>query len=251
MLLIIAVHFRGHGGWFDVTGVNAYFMQLGRALFTPSVNVFVMISAYFMCTRDDMKIYWNKLGKLWLSVFFYSIVLFTVFTATGVYKFDVMSLLASLFPVTFTKYWFVSAYFLMMIASPFLNAIVSRLNKAQFSALCLFIIIVAALQDIGLFSTIRVENGGNGIWFCLLYLLAAYIRKFDIQLNRIPWIICAVVFIGIVLFITFVWTGASHPSIVSTYMSLFILLSAKKFKITNVKLSKVICFISSLTFGIY
>ena len=252
MIFIISHHFRGHGGWaFVVGGANTFFMDLTSSLFMPSVNVFVMISAYFLCTKDNLKISWKKLGKLWLTVFFYSIVLFAVFTAIGIYQFDVRALLSSLFPIAFSKYWFVSAYFLMMIASPFLNAIVSRLNKAQFSAFAVFIIILAALQDVGVFLTIPLANGYNGIWFCLLYLLTAYFRKFDINLNKIGWIVCAIVFVAVVIFNTLVWKGPHYTSITTIYMSLFILLTAKKFAIKNVKLGKIICFISSLTFGVY
>lgn len=254
MILIISHHFFGHGGWHAVSGsANSFFMYLTSALFRPSVNVFVLISAYFMCMHDDMRVPWKKLGKLWLSVFFYSAILYTVFTATGVYQFDIHSLISTLFPVLFGKYWFVSAYFIMMILSPFLNVIVKRLEKSQFTILCIIIIIFAALQDIGVLSgTFPLSAGYNGIWFCLLYFLAAYIRKYDIAVkSRTVWIIGSLLFAGVVMLMTFVWTSPNYISIVTIYMSVFIILAAKQISITNSAASKIICFISKLTFGVY
>ncbi|MDE6303143.1 MAG: acyltransferase family protein [Clostridia bacterium] len=253
MLFIVSVHFYGFGGWQNVEGTaNVFFMNLTRALFSPSVNIFVLISAYFMCSRDDMKIQWSKLGKLWLTVFFYSVLQYAVFTATGVYEFEVNALLKTLFPISLGKYWFVSAYFVMSIASPFLNAIIKRLSKAQFSALFIAIVALAALQDAGVMAdNFPLNYGYNGIWFCLLYFLAAYIRKYDINLGTVAWVIGLIVFAGVTLVITFVWHWADYTSIVTVYMSVFIFLTAKKFSITSKPVSKIICAISPLAFGVY
>lgn len=252
MLLIVSQHFFGHGGWRNVTGdANLFFMYLTAALFRPSVNVFVMISAYFMCTNDNMRFPIKKLGKLWLTVSFYSILLFTVFTAAGLQEFSATELLSSLFPVAGGKYWFVSAYFFMMAISPLLNAIISRLSKAQFTLICIFIIVIAGLQDLKIFNTVPLARGYTGIWFCMLYLIAAYIRKYDITLCKIKWFIGALLFVGATILITFLWTYPGNSSIVTAYMAIFIILTAKNVKISNVGISRIICFISSLTFGVY
>jgi len=253
MICIIAHHFMGHGGWqFAQTGANPYLMSFANALYQPAVNVFVMITAYFICTKDNMKIPYKKLGKLWITVFFYSILLFTVFTATGIYSFDKTALIQSLFPVLTGKYWFISAYFVMMIASPFLNAIIARLNKAQFTALVIFIVIISSLQDVGIWTaTLPMDKGHNAVWFCLLYLIAAYIRKYDITPRTVPWIIGAVGYAAILIFVTLIWKWPRYNSVVTIYMSIFVFLTAKKVKIKGNVSNKIICFISKLTFGVY
>ena len=254
MLFIISHHFFGHGGWSNVTGgANSFFMDLTSALFVPSVNIFVMISAYFMCTHDTLSVPWKKLLKLYVPVYFYSAVLYIIFTATGVYKFDVHSLIATLFPVLMGKYWFVSAYFVMMIASPFLNLIVKHLSKAQFSMTCLAIIAFAALKDVGVTdSALVLSSGYNGLWFCLLYILAAYIRKYDIRFtSKMAFAICAICFVGVVMLMTFVWKHAHYTSIVTIYMSIFIFLAAKTVTVSGKFISKIICSLSRLTFGVY
>lgn len=253
MLLIVSHHFLGHGGWSMISGgINAALAAIVSAIFRPSVNVFVMISAYFMCMRDDMRVAWKKLGKLWLTVFFYSITLYTAFTAAGVYAFDAKALICSIFPVLGGKYWFVSAYFIMMLASPILNAIVHRLKKSQLRFLCIVLIILASVQDIGILApTLPLSGGYSATWFCFLYLITAYIRKYDVQLKTAAWIVGAIGFVGVIALLALVWKNPGYNSIVTILMSIFILLTAKKIKLTNKIISKFICAVSGLTFGIY
>lgn len=248
MIFIIAHHFQFHGGWsLPTDNVNGVCLVITNALFLPAVNVFVMISAYFMCTKTQIP--WKKLAKLWLTVFFYSIILFTAFTAAGVYKFDLFSFLQALFPILMNRYWFFSAYCLMILMSPFFNMLIAKLNKAQFSLICLLIIVLASLQDASAFVILPLEKGHNGVWLCLLYFIAAYIRKYDISLNNVVWAIGLLGFIALVAVSFF--TGGHYNSINTVLMSIFIFLTAKKFTIKNKPLSKIICFVSSLTFGIY
>ncbi|MDE6303144.1 MAG: acyltransferase [Clostridia bacterium] len=252
MLLIVAHHFLGHGGWSGMSGVNSVLAAFTSAIFRPSVNVFVMISAYFMCTRDNMRMPWSKLGKLWLTVFFYSIIIYTAFTAAGVYEFSALGLVSAIFPICGHRYWFVSAYFIMMMASPLLNALVHRLKKSQHAFLCIILIILAGIQDLGILqSTVNLTSGYSAVWFCFLYLITAYIRKYDVRLKPVVWIIGSIGFAGVIAVLMFVWRNPGYNAIATVYMSLFILLAAKEIKITNKWISKAICLVSGLTFGIY
>ncbi len=259
MIFIISSHFYGHGGWREVTDpAGKFFMSLTHALFLPSVNVFVMISAYFICLKDDFKIPFRKLGKLWLQVFFYGMTLYIVFVAAGVYNFDALDFVGYIFPILSGKYWFISAYFLMSVASPFLNVLIKKLNKAQYLFVCVFIIATAVLHDVQIFeNTMPLKRGYTGWWFCLLYLLAGYIRKYDVKLTKPAWIPAIIGFVAIVIY-TAVLEGympfnisLSYTSLGTLYMSVIILVAAKSIKIENAKAAKIICFVSKLTFGVY
>lgn len=51
MFLIVSSHFLGHGGFANnMTGANFVFGRILTSLFNPSVNLFVLIGAYFTCT---------------------------------------------------------------------------------------------------------------------------------------------------------------------------------------------------------
>lgn len=251
MLFIITHHFQYHGGWSaDIGSVNGVLFALTNALFLPSVNIFVMISAYFLCSKKEFCVQWKKLGKLWLTVFFYSVILYAVTVATGVYKFDQFRFVQTLFPVILDKYWFFSAYFVMLLLSPFLNLAIAKLKKSQYLAVVVLIVLFSAHQEFTYFlPTIPLSNGYNAIWFVCLYMIAGYIRKFDVKLSNIAW------FCGLALFVLSVvhlyYNDGAYISLCTTIMSIFLLLTAKKFTITNKRIGKAICFVSSLTFGVY
>lgn len=165
--------------------VSAVFIKLFGSLFLPSVNLFVMISAYFSCTSRSERINVRKSAKLWGQVFFYSILLFTVFTATNTIPYSGEGLLQTLLPTLKEKYWFFSAYIVMLVLSPFINAMLRNLSKRSHLTLCLIIIVAAGITaDAHIFNTTGISNGYNAIWFCCLYVIAAYLRLHDVRLTR-------------------------------------------------------------------
>ncbi len=251
MLLIILSHFEGHGGWiYNMIGYNYVLAKLLHSIFTPSVNLFVMISAYFGCMRELRSIQWKKIGKLYLQLQFYSLLLFAIFLGTGLINFNYGWLIDTLFPIARGKYWFFSAYVFMMLASPLLNFLIKRLGRKQHFILCIFIALIAVCQN-AIFGTMLPLSGGySGVWFCLLYIIAAYIRKYDISFkNKISAIACLLVYLAIVATGYFVNFG--YTDLPTLFASIFIFLVFKKFKIKNLRISRMICFASSLTFGIY
>ncbi len=252
MFFIVLHHFQGHGGWqnFAADGANDFFLTLLRSLFLPSVNVFVMISAYFMCTKKDLRLPIRKLAKLWLTVFFYSMVLFAIFASTNEVQLTPHYILQTVFPTLLNKYWFFSSYFIMMLAAPLLNIIINKLSKMQHLVLCIVIIVGASLTNISaVLTAFPLSMGYNAIWFILLYFIVAFIRKYDISLNNVMLVVGGVVFIACVVIGYFI--GGKYISLHTILMSLYIFLVAKRFAIKNAIVSKVICFISPLTFGVY
>lgn len=129
MFLIVCSHFLGHGGFIrNMTGANFVFGRILTSLFNPSVNLFVLIGAYFTCTSKKLK--WQRLAKLYAQVWIYGMTLFVVFLCIqGVESFSVEWLLSSIFPVVCGKYWFFSAYIFMMLVSPLLNIVIERIKK--------------------------------------------------------------------------------------------------------------------------
>lgn len=99
MFLIVSSHFLGHGGFANnMTGANFVFGRILTSLFNPSVNLFVLIGAYFTCTSKKLK--WQRLAKLYAQVWIYSMTLFVVFLCIyGKESFSWNWLLSSLFPV--------------------------------------------------------------------------------------------------------------------------------------------------------
>ncbi len=251
MLLIILSHFEGHGGWTaNMTGYNYVIAKVLHSVFRPSVNLFVMISAYFGCMKDQRTVQWKKIGKLYLQLQFYNILLFAVFLGAGLIKFDYVWLINTLFPLARGKYWFFSAYVFMMLASPILNFLIRRLDRKQHFVICVAIAFLAVYQNAIFGQMIPLSNGYSGVWFCMLYIITAYIRKYNISFaNNLSALACMVAYLTIVAAGYF--ASFSYSDFPTLFASIFLFLVFKGLKIKNVRVSKAICFVSSLTFGVY
>ena len=80
MLLIVAHHFVVNSGItevYDLKGspVNTLFLELWGMWGKTAINVFVLISGYFMCTS---KLTWKRFLKIVMEVKFYHIVMFSI-----------------------------------------------------------------------------------------------------------------------------------------------------------------------------
>ena len=252
MFFIVGHHFIGHGGWESgVTDeVNAVFIGLFSAFFLPSVNLFVMISAYFLCTSTSERVNVRKVAKLWGQVFFYSVLLFAVFAATDTIPYTDEGLLNTLLPALKEKYWFFSAYIVMLVLSPFLNAMLRNISRRSHLVLCLLILVAAEFAaDAHIFNTTGISSGYNAVWFCCLYVIAAYLRLRDVRLTRTKVVIGGIIYAATIVagqFVSFKYSSA--PVCLS---AVYVFLAFKHLNIKNERLSKIICFVSPLTFGVY
>lgn len=250
MFLIVVSHFLKHGEFMgNMTGVNFVFGRIFYSISSPSVNIFVLISAYFTCCSAKIK--WKKLIKLYAQVWAYSIVLFIVFIiVNGKESFNVQWLFSSLFPVVCGKYWFFSSYIFMMMAAPFLNIIINNINKKTHFVICIFVIVAGSLSsDAHIVPQLSIERGYGAVWFILLYFVGAFIRKYDIKISKKR------VYIPILAYITTLIVGyfayTSHGSLVRSVSAIVIILALKDVKIKSGFASKFVVSLSSEMFGVY
>ena len=183
MLLIVAHHFSVHGGMplgsasYPLTA-NLFFAQMLATGGKLGVNIFVLISGYFLATRT-VKI--TSIVKLWATTCFYSVIIFAVFVSLGRIPFSEIGLIKQFFPITSNIYWFVSCYFVLMLFSPFLSFAVTRLGKNRVKILLvatgiIWSIIPTLLYIIGYYKTVLYFS--NLLWFIFLFILASYIRLY-------------------------------------------------------------------------
>ena len=143
-----------------------------------AVNCFALISGYVMY-RTEHKV--SRLLKLWLQTVFYtglSLVFFCFFMPDVVGK---RTILNAIFPITSTQYWYISAYFGMLILVPLFNMVIHHAEKKVFgtallTAFAAFCILPVVFQS----NPYRLDSGYSLIWLSLLYLAGGYIHKYDV-----------------------------------------------------------------------
>ena len=142
MFLIVCQHFINHGGFLKNAGDYTFFLNLTNVLFSPAVNVFVLISGYFSI-NSKFKI--KKCLSLWLQVFFFSILMLLISSLFDVSISD-NYVYQSLTPVISKIYWFFSAYILLYLTTPYLVAMLNAITRKQFTWLVIGIFICSYIS---------------------------------------------------------------------------------------------------------
>lgn len=195
---------------------------------------------------------------------FYSVLFLILFLILdkGVSKGE---LLYSIFPViTKQNYWFVTCYLFMYIISPFLNVMLSNINKKQHFFLCSFFFFVFCILNTILPSELLLDgSGGYGIiWFCVIYVFAVYIKKYCNNQSKRK-IIYFLIYVISCLCILLSYIFFSHFNLLFyskfyNYNSMFVFISSlslfmffKNITFKNNTLKKLVSFLAPLTFGVY
>ncbi len=180
MLLVVAFHFSFHGNVIvncaQELSFNWIVLAVARIFGAVCNCAFMLISGYFLY-RKNFNV--RTVFRLWLQVWFYSVVFGTVCVISGTEQLTAGSLIKMVFPFTSNQYWFFSTYIVIYLIFPFLNKCIDGLSRKQHQAA-----IVLGLILVPLFATFAGERwtiGTNSIEiFIVLYFVGAYFNKYDV-----------------------------------------------------------------------
>ncbi len=170
------------------------------------VNCFILITGYFMINREFTV---KKLFNLWLQLITYSVgfyILFLALNTNGV-SLNFHRIYKYCMPLLSGHYWFISAYVLLLLISPFLNYGIKNSDKKK-----LFLLIII----ISLFDWITASKyGGKLLNFGVLYSIAALIRLYEnriIKIRATSWFLISLTLLAIIEGLTFLGGPFSNIS---------------------------------------
>ena len=178
MIMVIMLHsLAGSGALYEQSGFSYHFYWWMEALAVCAVDVFVLISGYFLI---DSKFKLQNVFRILIITWTFSL-LFSLLSVkiSGTHT-SFTFLLKMFFPVLTKKYWFVNAYLAMYLLSPFINKLIRCLNKQQFTIL-LWIIIAMMIIRPTLFPKVWAQDLTAGLsvfFFIALYLIAVWIHMY-------------------------------------------------------------------------
>lgn len=185
MVFILFHHYSLYNSLYtlDLGNINKYIGILFFSLGKIGVNIFILITGYFLIQK---KFSIKKLIKLWLEVLFYSIGIFLIFCICGKVQLNIKELIKFIFPISYNKYWFITIYLILYILMPIINRYVSKISKEQYKKM----IIILFILSVGLYSimygttTYMINETfpfSNMIFYVLIYLVGGYIRLYGIK----------------------------------------------------------------------
>lgn len=261
MVLITTRHFLGYSGLIDTIGfssLNGIVAHLLRVFCGCAVNIFVLISGYFL-VESTFKI--KKAVRIWAETFFYSVTMFLISGILGLDKVCVSSVVFSFFPIISRHYWFPVAYLALFIISPLLNKFIRAISDKEFQYLIFGGGIILSAWTSFVFFSAGVLTGGNTglLWFIYLYFVGAYIRKKEIKTTFLNYVVLIVLVIGLTAFqflsesfaILQNFQFLKDDSIFELILSVTLFIIFLNIKITNKAVRKTIVAISTCSFGVY
>lgn len=275
MAMVVTLHFLSKGNYLpeagEPLGAVGYLAWMLESLSIFAVNIYVLISAYFM---TESKFRTGRLLSLWLQVEFYSLLIFGVLVLSGRVSLAELSThdkLMFLLPISMEHYWFLSAYMVMFLLAPFLNAAVHHMNQKQHGILlCFLVFVFSGLKSL---LPVQIELPGEGydaLWFLVLYLIGAYLRLYDLSFFKkrsravIGYFLAAVAVFTEYMMLRRLYESSGRlerlVSVSMEYNHLFVLAGAVCLFLAFVptepslregKGAKIICTLSPFTLGVY
>ena len=184
MFMVVIMHFLARSSVMQESRRDSLYVfgTVTESLCICAVNVYVLISGYFLSAAD---VSWKRVIRLIAQTLFYTLLIPVVLVLAGQMELGsavgIYQIWPAVFPVQSGQYWFVSAYVVMSIFSPCLNAALEKLDqkktKQMLAALLLFFCVGKTLSILQ-FSTDKY--GYDFGWFMVLYLIGGYIRRYGV-----------------------------------------------------------------------
>ena len=188
MFFIIVYHIIQHSEIMGmVNGTNKFVLTLICSFFVVHVDSFILLTGYFQSDKDAKL---SKVISIFNATWFYKLLcalgIFILVNYFGFINNVDMTFdrkLISLLPLDRQDNWYINCYLLIYIFSPFINALINKLDKKQFQKL-----IAISFISFSILGTLVIGDvipsyleGRSILTFLLLYFIGAYLKKYPLE----------------------------------------------------------------------
>jgi len=180
MILIICFHYIYKSNFqYNELTFNNLIIKSGWFLGELGVNLFILITGYYLCkSKPTIK----KTILLIIQIIFYNLINYVIGYSL---KYNGLTDISLIFPIITKKYWFITAYLLVYILSPYCNKLINKLTKREFQKFLLINLVIWCLIPtiFGFFynTTEELLFYNRFIWLLFMYFIGSYIRIYNIK----------------------------------------------------------------------
>lgn len=263
MLIIIIFHFSDWGGLLYIdNNINRLFGQFINIGGNLGVNLFVLISGYFL-VNSKFKV--KKIIKIILEVWTYSVGIAIIASILGIEKNNIL-FIQSFLPISYNLYWFATTYVGMYLLFPIINKLIDRLNQKKHRDIIILLGIMLSVVPTFLIGANPFWS--ELIWFIYLYIIAGYIKKYDIKFmsNNKKNILIIIILILLIFLINIIIISielkleikkgilvrylktTNMNSLIMLILSIYVFIY---FKNKNIKNNKILSILAKSSFAVY
>ena len=212
MMGVIILHYNNSnlgGGYRYVKegSLNNYYLFFLNNLFVYAVDIFIMISGYFLCKTENRKSI--RIVELIIQVIVFNYIAYIVGCLNGEIHMSMRGIVGCMFPVNY----YVILYAVVYLLSPYINILIQSLGKDKFRKFVLLNFFIFSgytiLVDYGIklngLSSVGLYGSSAGytiVNFFLCYIIGAYIRSIIITMNEKKVFVTMIVMIVLMNMIT-------------------------------------------------
>ena len=214
MMGVVILHYNssGMGKAFSLVqnnSVNQFCLYLFESLCICGVNIFILISGYFLSTTQKRS--FCKIVELFLQVILFKAAFYFMSVVIGINSLTLKDFLYNILP----NNYYVILYAALYAISPYVNIVIQKLQKEEmirFTVLCLivfsgwsfgvdllenvFAVGLTGLSTIGIYGS---QEGYTIVNFLVLYLVGACLKKFeDNKVKNVVMIPCTIGLLAVV-----------------------------------------------------
>ena len=204
-----------------------YISNFIEIIFYCSVNVFALLTGYLSINKRKT---FSRAVDLIVTVLFYSILITAISILVG-NRLDIKGLIKSLLPFFDDSLWYVNCVLPLIIIEPAINKMLNSLTRKNYRSLCLLIILIfSVIPSFVNRDFFGLNKGYSFSWLLSLYIIGAYIRKYDVRVVRKKIAVFLLVLFPTVLtvmnYVLDNVRGAHHTMYLAGYLSPVILTEA-------------------------
>ena len=159
-------------------------------------------------------------------------------------------------PIMRKQYWYMTAYFALLIISPLLNAGIDNINKrVGYVTLILMYVVFALFPSLLRIDPFALGAGYSFIWLTLLYIAGGIFKKFEVFKN-IPFYFGLIVYfltclIEYILVVNHIKGYLSYTSFLTVLGAVGLLQAFSKIKINRAKIQKTVRIMGEASLAVY
>ena len=273
MIMVTTLHALGKGNLLvnvaEHPSVNAWVAWGLEALSISAVNIFMLISGYFLI---DSKFKLSRFIELIAQTIFYTAGTFIVLYAFGVVgksETDVFWILNYLLPIHMDVYWFITSYVVLYALLPIIAEGVHRITQKQLGTIVIILLIYeCGFKSFLPFRMYTDEHGYSFLWYLIVFLVGSYLKLYGFKFLNTPAKGMLLYFVSSFLVlaeygaITYIIKLFGHleelAGLAYEYNNFFVFTAALgifsafvHFKEMKALPGKIVCFLSPMALGVY
>ena len=186
MCLITIIHFFSYSDILN-SNLNNSFRVGFSILFSLSrcsVNIFFIISGFFLCKKDFS---FNRIIKVYSQMLFASILSFVICVLLNIKEVDYLDILKTIMPLLTNHYWFISVYIIVVIFSPAINLLIEKEKYVRIRKGILVgggILTLYITLNPFIIGNTMIGGDHSLLWALFCYFIGGCISKYGINIKK-------------------------------------------------------------------